>query len=107
MIYVQIPFSHEFFQISIASAYRRYQRTQTMMISASKCRPLNRAGRLFAMAFQAYQTELTSLATHPRHIICKTQGRLDASPFTPATSTLLFLGWDQESTNTPWLDLQS
>jgi transposase len=37
-----------------------------MMISSSKCRPLNSAGRLLRMASQAYQTELTSFATHPK-----------------------------------------
>jgi hypothetical protein len=38
------------------SGYRRYQRTQRIIISASKCRPLNSAGRFRRMLIEAYQT---------------------------------------------------
>jgi hypothetical protein len=45
----------------LAFAYRRYQRTQRTMISASKCRPLNSAGRFRFIQAEAYQTSRTPL----------------------------------------------
>lgn len=43
------------------SGYRRYQRTQRTIISASKCRPLNSPGRFRLMQVKAYQADRTPL----------------------------------------------
>ena len=43
------------------SGYRRYHRTHRTMISASKCRPLNSAGRFRFIYAEAYQTGRTPM----------------------------------------------
>jgi hypothetical protein len=60
VIYVHVPLGHDLLEIAQASAKRRYRRTQ-LMISGSKCRPLNAAGRSRRMSGQAYQTRAAAL----------------------------------------------
>ena len=59
VIDAHVALRHDPFQISEAYEKRRYQRTQRTMISASKCRPLNSAGRFRFVHVEAYQTDRT------------------------------------------------
>ena len=71
------------------SGYRRYHRTHRTMISASKCRPLNSAGRFRLMQAEAYQTGRTPL----QHILLEKVKHLGLDNDT----LVLFL-----SDNGPW-----
>jgi hypothetical protein len=46
MVNGEVPLGHDLLQIAVLSEYRRYHRTQSRMITSSKCRPRNSAGRL-------------------------------------------------------------
>jgi hypothetical protein len=51
MINAQAPFGHQFLQIAVGEANRRYHLTHSMMIWASKWRPRNKASRELCITF--------------------------------------------------------
>jgi hypothetical protein len=52
VIYAEVTLGHEFFQVPITKGKPKIMTTHRMMISGSKCLPLNSAGRSFGIAGQ-------------------------------------------------------